>query len=423
MVILWAAFLLAVMPAQAQRSTRYTLPRGQSQPGFVTNIGPRNPVPNPLPPLNGLPSATFNVKSFGAVCDGQTDDTTAIQNTYDAAAAAMYKPGGAGIVYFPPSSGYCKVSTLHIPSMGYSQGWLTSLFDNGLLVTGSIFPGNDTAFVGRTSNFMAMSGSFLWGPTAEWQKPKGAAPGPVLDLDGVSQVRFTGIAFANASGNLTGDQAADVVHMHDNNGAGSVTITFEQCSFLGNFVVDTSEPNIFGGFGLHIIDSTISNELELSNYGMVTVRGGYLRKVLMQNTGAVNSGDLEIDDTLSEVLDNEDFLTVDTSGGAGSDITLHRVRIADAVGTAYMVKHINNSPVNWDVNVKFDQIPLGDTASGLIDPNSAPQSLSVICFGWNCADAVNQAKSALYVFQGMTPKGPMILYGSPYVPNPLTIVH
>src|SRR5215469_2381580 len=151
----------------------------------------------------------YNVKNFGAVCDGVTDDTAAIQRTYNAAGLAMGRQGGAGVVYFPPSTGYCKVTTLHIPSMGYPQGWLTSVFDNGLYAT-TIYPGNNNAFIGRTSNFAGLGNSFLWGPTAEWQQARGVAT-PLLDMAGGNQIYFEGIAF--------GAQHI-AIHMHDNNGSG-----------------------------------------------------------------------------------------------------------------------------------------------------------------------------------------------------------
>ncbi len=48
------------------------------------------------PPLPQIPNATFNVTSYGAVGDGRTTNTAAIQKTIDAAAAA-----GGGIVLIP----------------------------------------------------------------------------------------------------------------------------------------------------------------------------------------------------------------------------------------------------------------------------------------------------------------------------------
>lgn len=400
-MMLWTALVGPAFSSAPQRAVRY---------------------PTPPPELNPFAavSTELNVKNFGAVCDGSTDDTVAIQNAYDAAATLLGKQGGAGIVYFPPSSGYCKVTTLHIPSMGYAQGWLTSVFDNGLYVTDTIYPGTNTAFIGRTSNFAGLGNIFLWGPTAEWQKPKepGITAAPVVDLEGVRQVYFEGMAFADASG-----LAPMVVHVHTNDsGAGSNNLDFKRCSIMGDFDVDPSSPQETAGFGLHFEDTSMGN-LNIKNFGMITIRGGYLYKVTMANIGAPNAGDLEMDDTLSEGLNNEDFLTVDTSGGTVSDITLHRVRIADPVGATYMVKHVNNTGINWNVNVKFDQIPFNETGSGLIDPASAQQLLSVVCIGWNCEQALNQAKSTLYVFEAMPPKGPMIVYGSQYVPNPLVVIH
>lgn len=379
---------------------------------------PPREVFNPFMPL----TTGINVKNYGAVCDGKTDDTMAIQNAYNAAATLMQRQGGAGVVYFPPSTGYCVVSDLFIPSMGYPQGWLTSVFDNGLFVTDSVFPGNNTAFIGRTSNFAALGNSFLWGPTAEWQKPKGSSTNdPVVDLKGVRQVYFEGISFTDATGLVS-----EVIHGHDDSNRDGVTdLTFRRCSVIGNFVIDTNEPDAAAGFGLQVLNTTISGELTIKNFGMITVRGGYVHNMVMANTGAPNqAGDLEIDDVLSEALDNQDFLVIDTSGGTVADVTLRRVRIADPVtGSAvYMVKHINNSGINWNVNVEFDQIPFNETGNGLIDPSSAPELFSVMCIGSNCNQVLKQAKSTLYVFVGIPPKSPMIVYGSQYVPNPLSVI-
>lgn len=430
-VIVSFALLGVTAPCRAQIQERRVSPRStyQLRNGHKDSFSIRQPqhfAASPAPPREMISpflisTIRFNVKNFGAVCDGKTDDTAAIQSAYDTAAMAMSTAGGAGVVYFPASTGYCVVSTLHLPSMGYPQGWLYSFFDEGLLVTNTIFPGDNNAFVGRTSNFEAMGNGFLWGPSAEWQKPKwpGVTSAPVVDLNGVRQVYFNGIAFADPSG-----MADSVVHIHDDNGRGSNNLAFDHCSVMGDFDVDSSSADTLAGFGLHIEDTSISQDLNIKNFGMVTIRGGYVYSILMANIGAPNVSDLEVDDTLSEGL-NKDFLTVDTSGGTVSDITLHRVKIADPVTGApvYMIKHINNSGINWNVNVKFDQIPFNETGNGLIDPTSAPQLFSVVCIGSNCENVVSQAKQTLYMFIGMPPKSPMILYGSQYVPNPLAVEH
>ena len=104
-----------------------------------------------------------------------------------------------------------------------------------------------------------------------------------------------------------------------------------------------------------------------------------------------------------------------------TDIILRRVGLADSMGTVYMLKHINSTRINWITNVKFDMIPAYNVGSGLIDPSSAPELLSVICEGSNCD--MGPAKSALYQFVGLPPKGSLIVYGSRYVPNPLAVAH
>ena len=143
----------------------------------------------------------------------------------------------------------------------------------------------------------------------------------------------------------------------------------------------------------------------------------------MKNTGVPSNGDLEVDDVLSEGLKNEDFLTVDTSGGPVTDILLRRVALADSIGRVFMAHHIHQSNINRGTNIKFEMIPGGNTGTGLIDPSSAPQLFSVICEGDNCQYVLQQAQSTLYHFVGMPPNGPLIVYGSKYVPNPLAVTH
>lgn len=353
----------------------------------------------------------FNVKNFGAVGDGTTDDTTAIQNCYNAAAIAMGTQGGAGVVYFPPSTGYYKVTILQTPSMGYGQGWLTSIFDNGLFVN-TIKPGNNNAFIGRTSNFAGIGGSFVWGPNAEWQQPKGLSS-PLLDMAGGDQIYFEGISF--------GAQQPTAIHMHDSpTQSGCVYITFKRCLINGLFNIDTSAPNIVAGFGLKIEDSSLG-DLTIQNFGQVSIRGSYIHSITMTNTGIASNGDLSVDDCLSEGLINKDFLTVVTAGGAVEDITLNRVKMADTSGSSYMLNHVNTSGVNWIVNAKISMAPDGNIGSGIVNPTSAPYLLSIICEGSGCQSVLN-AESALYDALIYTPKNGLTVYGSKYLNPPFKTV-
>ncbi|MBQ9965239.1 MAG: hypothetical protein IJP22_00745, partial [Clostridia bacterium] len=69
-------------------------------------------------PRDSWPKEVFNVKDFGAVGDTQTNDTPAIVNALNAAAA-----NGGGIVYFPKSNGaYRCITTLAIPENTVIKG-------------------------------------------------------------------------------------------------------------------------------------------------------------------------------------------------------------------------------------------------------------------------------------------------------------
>jgi Pectate lyase superfamily protein len=361
-------------------------------------------------------AADFNVKTFGAaVCDGSTDDTASIQKTIDAAAASVTHSGGSGIVYFPPSSGFCKVTVLWYPSMAGDQGWLVSLFDNGLYAN-TIHLGSNNAYIGRASSFGGMSGSFLYGPTAEWQQPKGV-DSPLVNISGISQVYVEGLDIQTQS-----SARSEVIHVHDYLGRGSVYLTFRRCAVGASdgrglsLVVDSSSPTTIAGFGLKIEDSSLQLPISLTNFGQVTIEHSTLPKLSMTNLGIASDGDLEINDVLSEGLRNDDFLTIKQSPGQVTDITLRRVKIADSVNS-YMVK---NSSVRTIATVLIEQTPLGNYGKGLVDPSSASARLALECIGNGCdkASVVDQAGQALYAFQGFTSQG-AVVYGSRYVPNPL----
>lgn len=80
-------------------------------------------------------SVVYNVKDYGAVCDGTTDDAAAINSVITTAQAA-----GGGIIFFP--AGYCVVqSTVNIPALsgGVSRITLqgTGMYSSFLVAKGT----------------------------------------------------------------------------------------------------------------------------------------------------------------------------------------------------------------------------------------------------------------------------------------------
>ncbi|MGA2810522.1 MAG: glycosyl hydrolase family 28-related protein [Candidatus Acidiferrum sp.] len=363
-------------------------------------------------------TTVYNVKSYGgAVCDGITDDTAAIQKTLTDAGTAMNSAGGSGIVYFPPSTGPCVVHVLTWPALIY-KGWLYSLFDNALQAD-TLILASSNAYVGRTSNFQGDSGSFVTGPSATWIQTKSFS-GPFVDMSGLNQVSIDGL---NIQGR--GWDGGPAVHVHDNAGNGSVYITIKN-STVGSenayaLGADASAPNITAGFGMVIENcsfaSAVAPTMRFVNYGIVTIRGQFIAQGLsITNAGIPSNGDFLIEDVLSESLANNDFLTLFPTNGPISDITLKRVFLADSVNS-WLVKQV--SPNNQLTNVKIEMIPAGGTSNGLIDPSSSPQLLSVFCEGYGCDQALTQSQGALYLFFGFPPRSPALFYGSRYVHDPL----
>jgi polygalacturonase len=99
-------------------------------------------------------SAVYNVKNFGAVGNGSTNDTTAIQNTITAALAA-----GGGTVFFPTSTGAYRLNKVTLGSdirlhLGPNVTLQRATADSGTMLTNVHAPkanANDAAITSGTA--------------------------------------------------------------------------------------------------------------------------------------------------------------------------------------------------------------------------------------------------------------------------------
>lgn len=362
-----------------------------------------------------LPAQVFDVKQYGhAVCDGVTDDTRAIQRTINAAATSPI----VSKVYFP-FGGMCKATVLTWPDSN-QRGWFITEFDTGLIAN-HIYPGRYNAFIGHASSFAGFAPPFAVGPRVNWIQT-GHLNEPFVEISGKTYVFFQGIHIEGQSVGLP------ALYIHDNAGVGSVWIYGDRASVTGRgpgIKISSSGPNVIAGFGFDCDKCTISTNdpasyaMDVANFGIITIRGGYLGSFHYSNKGIASSGDVTIEDVLSESL-SHDFFFSEASPGIVSDITLRRVKLADTIGKVYMLKTVTTN--NQLTNAKIEMTPNGNLGAGLVDPTSTPRHLGLICEGYGCGPGVPGPNNPLYSGQFTGPGGPTVFYGSVYQPKPIQVV-
>jgi hypothetical protein len=147
----------------------------------------------------------INVKDYGAVGDGVTDDTSAIQAALNVAFGPISNPHGYSwfenkAVFFP--AGRYKITTgLEIRHV------------KGGLIYGS----------GNGATTLTYSGSV----------PGGATRTSLFRANGLNSTRIRDIAFVMTGGNALANNTAAFNYDDDHTGVNSSTVTFTNCSFSG----------------------------------------------------------------------------------------------------------------------------------------------------------------------------------------------
>jgi hypothetical protein len=345
----------------------------------------------------------YDVKAFGAVCDGVTDDTTAITAAISSWNGNLFgNTSSAGVLYFPRSANPCKFNG-NVFNVPHNKGWLYVLMDNGFLLTGPVTPTSLTAFVGRGGNFQGLGGTANLAPNVTWMPATNILEALNISGNG-SGFYFEGVNFENHSASST----VSPVHFHAIAGAGPAFINFVNCQINSNstnaaVLFDADSTTGPAGFGVFFRDTAIAVSAAAAASSVMAINTGnfhfiggsiYGGSVVFKNTGAASAGGASFDHVLSEGLNNQDFLVLDTSAGGGvveTDFILKFVALADTVGSVYMVKGIGTG--NRGINIEMS--PEGNIGTGIIDPATTnPQGLvGVHCKGAGC-DAIAAAVSA-----------------------------
>lgn len=205
---------------------RNELANQSSSPPFGTRATINTAVWDP-PPTIDIPSTSgvFNVKAYGAIGDGVTDDTTAVE----AAIAAAKAVGGT--VLFPPPGTYLISATLYINNSNKPL-----VFDGGswnstvLLANAANVPLFDTN--GFTSTGIVFKNIHLNGNGANQSS---GAP-HIIDGYGMSNCRFSNVWFDNpytAASLTTGSIGSVRLFQNGSAGNGSGNI-IENCLFYNS---------------------------------------------------------------------------------------------------------------------------------------------------------------------------------------------
>lgn len=248
----------------------------------------------------------FDVRAYGAKCDGKTDDTQAIN-------AALYAASLGGIVFIP--RGTCNFSSgltvgpISIRGAGYNASILNYTPSTGTAITFSYTSPNFQSSPGL-SDLTLLGASTIDGTV-------GVVAGSSTGATGLNVRRVLISGFGTGLENAESSFMLDVSNSHFIDGvdvnlsapSGSgENMRFEHCIFDHNSVVSSV---VFGGgdtLQVTLLDNSFDGAMLEVNWGMVNGRGDHFEDTISGGTyfGIIGDGTHDANVSLTDISSNDD---------------------------------------------------------------------------------------------------------------------
>jgi hypothetical protein len=296
----------------------------------------------------------YNLKDYGAVCDGSTDDSSALQ----AAINAVGTKGG--VIYVPPSATKCVIGsavTLPVNGVGrrnYGVGAIRFLLDGGLKITRKIdWLDSQVTIQGRAG------GAHPWGGSssnAEIECALDAATSCIENTkDAVYGLNFENLTFSGVVKNYL--DLGDIDGCHLTNLVTSPDVARESVVLRGGIWVWIKDGALFGNgptygaIGLYGrgTDNWLPNEIYID--GTILAHGGIHAYSDDQLAGGGVITQVVINNVVSEDLSDEFFVASGTKAMSIEGISFDHVNMADPLVNAALLKFTGGASAT-NINVQ-----------------------------------------------------------------------
>jgi hypothetical protein len=306
----------------------------------------------------GGAGAEYNIKDYGAVCDGATSDVVAFQAALDAAGAK------GGVIYIPPSATKCVWDAdLSLPVNGAGRrngevGAIRFIFDGGVKITSKVdWLDSQVTIQGRAG------GAHPWGGSssnAEIECALDAATSCIENTkDAVYALNFENLTFSGVVKNYL--DLGDIDGCHLTNIVTSPDVARESVVLRGGIWVWIKDGALFGNgptYGaIGLYGRGIDNWLPAQIYldGTILSYGGIHAYSDDQAAGNGELTQIVINNVTSENLSDQFFVA---SGGKTmyiEAVTFNHVNMADNAVPAELMKFTGGAlPRSINVHTSCD---------------------------------------------------------------------